>query len=174
VVKITILSIVIGVLWLGPEGGAQEMKSAPATKAPPGAALQAKAAGDRKIGATEAKPEQTTAAPGRAAAIRRDPFRPLTLAAPTNVRRRENLSPLERYEIGQLKLVGIIWDIKTPTALIEDTSGLGYTVRVGTPIGVNDGKVKAIRRSELVVEEFQVGADGARKSREVLIKLSAN
>ena len=45
---------------------------------------------------------------------RRDPFRPITLNLRTNVRRRENLSPLERFELGQLKLVGIIWTIKNP------------------------------------------------------------
>ena len=42
---------------------------------------------------------------------KRDPFRPYTLNNRPSQRRRQNLSPLERYELGQLKLVGVIWDI---------------------------------------------------------------
>ncbi|HXF75632.1 MAG TPA: pilus assembly protein PilP [Methylomirabilota bacterium] len=107
------------------------------------------------------------------ATIRRDPFRPFTLNLRSNVRRRENLSPLERYELGQLKLVGIVWNVKNPTALVEDSSGLGYTVKVGTLIGANDGKVKAIRPDEVVVEEEYIDLYGAKKKREVSLRLAA-
>jgi type IV pilus assembly protein PilP len=89
------------------------------------------------------------------------------------VRRRDNLSPLERYELGQLKLVGIIWNIKNPTALVEDTSGLGYTVRVGTLIGANDGKVKTISPDALLIEEEYIDLYGAKKRREVSMRLAA-
>lgn len=102
----------------------------------------------------------------------RDPFRPMTLKTKVNIRARENLSPLERYDLGQLKIVGIIWDIKEPRAMIEDTAGLGYTVKIGTPIGANDGRVKAIRRDQIVVEEVYEDAYGARKKRDVSMKLS--
>jgi Tfp pilus assembly protein PilP len=102
----------------------------------------------------------------------RDPFRPMTLRAKTDaVRKRENLSPLERFELSQLKLVGIVWDTKDPRAMVEDSGGLGYVVKVGTPIGANDGKVKAIHRNEVVVEEFYSDDFGARKKRDVGIKL---
>jgi len=46
---------------------------------------------------------------------KRDPFRPYTLNNRPSQRRRQNLSPLERYELGQLKLVGVIWDINSRT-----------------------------------------------------------
>lgn len=97
----------------------------------------------------------------------RDPFRPMSLRAKVNSRARENLSPLERLDLSQLKVVGIIWDIKEPRAMVEDTAGLGYVVKVGTPIGTNDGVVKAIRRNELVVEETTADIYGARKKRDV-------
>lgn len=103
----------------------------------------------------------------------RDPFRPMTLRAKVDSgRKRENLSPLERFELSQLKLVGIVWDRKDPRAMIEDTTALGYVVKVGTPIGNSDGKVKAIHRNEVVVEEFYSDEYGARKKREVPMKLS--
>jgi Tfp pilus assembly protein PilP len=104
---------------------------------------------------------------------RRDPFRPFTLNVRSNVRRRENLSPLERYELGQLKLVGVIWNLKEPTAMVEDSAGLGYLVKVGTPIGASDGMVKSIKQNEIVIEEFFVDLYGARKRREVSMRVSA-
>jgi type IV pilus assembly protein PilP len=120
-------------------------------------------------------PKKTSQAPAPAVKMdesQRDPFRPMTLRGKTDVaRKRENLSPLERLELSQLKLVGIVWDTKDPRAMVEDSGGLGYVVKVGTPIGTNDGKVKAIYRNEVVVEELYSDDYGARKKRDVGIKL---
>lgn len=102
---------------------------------------------------------------------RRDPFRPFTLNVRPNVRRRDNLSPLERYDFGQLKLVGIIRDAKEPRAMIEDSAGLGYVVKVGTPVGINDGKVKSIDANAITIEEFYLDLYGARKKRDVEMRL---
>lgn len=104
----------------------------------------------------------------------RDPFRPTTLRTKVAPRNRENLSPLERLDLGQLKIVGIIWDIKEPRAMVEDTAGLGYTVKVGTLIGSNDGKVKAIHRNQIVIEEISADIYGQRKSRDVSMKLATD
>jgi len=101
----------------------------------------------------------------------RDPFRSATLQKKMVARPRENLSPLERFELNQLKIVGIVWDMKEPRAMVEDTTGLGYTIKVGAPIGANDGVVKAIHRNEIIVEEFYHDVYGARKKREVSMKL---
>ena len=104
--------------------------------------------------------------------IGRDPFRPMTLRTKVQTRVRENLSPLERFDLSQLKLVGIIWDIKEPRALVEDNTGLGYIVKVGTPIGNNDGKIKAIRSNEIVVEEIYPDAYGKPTKRDVDMRIS--
>jgi type IV pilus assembly protein PilP len=79
---------------------------------------------------------------------------------------------LERYDLGQLRLVGVVWHIKEPSAMVEDPVGLGYIVKVGTPMGTNDGKVKTIKPNEIIVEETYVDLFGAKKKREVNIKLS--
>ena len=113
-------------------------------------------------------PEGLRFSPG----ARRDPFRPFNLNVRPSARRRENLAPLERYEIGQLKLVGVIWNIKEPKAMVEDSAGLGYVVHIGTPIGVNDGKIKAIKPNEIIIEEFYVDLYGAKKKRDVDMRLS--
>jgi type IV pilus assembly protein PilP len=101
----------------------------------------------------------------------RDPFRPFTLDR-TIRRPRENLSPLERYELGQLKLVGVIWDIKQPNAIVEDAAGLGYVVKTGTPIGANDGKVKRIQPAGLIIEEFEIDMFGNKRKVERSMRLA--
>ena len=115
------------------------------------------------------KPESPQ--PRYSPAAKRDPFRPLSLKAKPSQRSRESLSPLERYELGQLKLVGIVWDIKEPRAMVEDDAGLGYTVKAGTPIGQNEGEIKSIQPTEVVIEEFYTDFYGERKGRVVSMKL---
>jgi type IV pilus assembly protein PilP len=74
--------------------------------------------------------------------------------------------------LGQLKVVGIVWNMKEPQAMIEDTAGLGYVVRKGTAIGSNEGKVKAIQRDQIIVEENYEDAYGVQKKRDVSMRLS--
>lgn len=103
---------------------------------------------------------------------RRDPFLPMQLRTKAvSSRPRENLSPLERYDVGQLKLVAIVWNTKEATAMVEDSAGLGYVIKVGTPIGSNEGKVKAIKPSEVVIEESYTDFYGVSKNRDVSMKL---
>ena len=128
---------------------------------------------DSAKGKSEAAADAETATQRISTSAKRDPFRPFTLNVRSGAsRRRENLSPLERYELGQLKLVGVIWDVQEPNAMVEDAAGLGYRVKVGTPIGSNEGKVKMIERDGIVVEEFQVDLYGARNKHEVKMRLS--
>jgi type IV pilus assembly protein PilP len=107
-------------------------------------------------------PQSAAPAPALKEGVR-DPFRPMTLRTKVDTRRRENLSPLERLDLAQIKVVGIIWDIKEPRAMVEDSAGLGYIVKVGTPIGSNEGTVKSIHRNQIVVEEFTDDIYGVRK-----------
>lgn len=110
-----------------------------------------------------------TETPHYSSAGKRDPFQaPMKTQAK---RRRENLSPLERYDIGQLNLVGVVWDVKDPRAMVEDSAGLGYIVRVGTPIGTNEGKIKEIKPAEVVIEESYIDFYGARKNRQVSMRI---
>jgi Tfp pilus assembly protein PilP len=109
-------------------------------------------------------------APHYSSSGKRDPFQ-APMKAQAKRRPRENLSPLERYEIGQLNLVGVVWDLKDPRAMVEDAAGLGYIVRVGTPIGSNDGKIKEIKPAEVVIEENYIDFYGARKNRQVSMRI---
>ncbi|MFQ5664882.1 MAG: pilus assembly protein PilP [Candidatus Binatia bacterium] len=82
---------------------------------------------------------------------RRDPFRPFTLDI--HPRARARLTPLQRYELGQLTVVATVWEVRPPRAMLEDSAGMGYIVTLGTPIGPNGGVVTAIEPERIVVQE---------------------
>jgi len=63
------------------------------------------------------------------------------------------LTPLEKLDIGQLKLVGIVSMPGRSLAMVEETGGKGYVVRKGTYMGVNSGQVVAIAKDRVVIEE---------------------
>lgn len=64
--------------------------------------------------------------------------------------------PLQMYEVDQYQLVGIVWGVERPRALVQDPDGVGHVMEVGTYIGKNWGKVTRISPEEVVVtEEYQ-------------------
>jgi type IV pilus assembly protein PilP len=80
-------------------------------------------------------------------------------------------TPLQRFELGQLKLVGVIWETSEPKALIEDSGGLGYIVTRGTLIGPNGGIIKTIEPRRVVVEEYHIDFFGKRQMQERELQL---
>lgn len=105
---------------------------------------------------------------------KRDPFRPLFLLRRSAAETVEPLTPLQRYEIGQLRLVGVIYDLAPPRAMVEDSSGLGFIVTPGTAIGPNGGVVTAIRPRQMVVEEWQTDVIGQRHKKEFVLDLPSD
>jgi type IV pilus assembly protein PilP len=101
---------------------------------------------------------------------RRDPFRPPSAGA-SRRSSDEPRTPLQRYEVGQLKLVAIIYDTREPRAVLEDDEGIGYIVKVGTPVGLNDGIVRAIERGRLVIEESSVDFYGEAHPSDLVLEL---
>lgn len=83
-----------------------------------------------------------------------------------------SLPPLQRYDLGELKYVGVIWMKKGPRALVEDAEGKGYSVTVGTRIGRSGGVVSRITGKEILVREEFVGNRGEKISRESGIQLT--
>lgn len=67
--------------------------------------------------------------------------------------RLSRLTPLEKLDIGQLKLVGIVSMAGRSMAMVEESGGKGYVVRKGTYMGVNSGQVVEIARDRVVIEE---------------------
>ncbi len=63
------------------------------------------------------------------------------------------LTPLEKLDLDQLKLVGIIRAESGNKALVEEASGKGYIIVKGTYIGIRSGIVVEIKQDRIVVEE---------------------
>jgi len=82
-----------------------------------------------------------------------DPFKPFIQLTPVREARNVPLTPLQKYEISQLKLVAIISTPEGNMGLVEDSAGKGYFLKKGTEIGKNDGKVTKILQDRVIVEE---------------------
>jgi Tfp pilus assembly protein PilP len=103
---------------------------------------------------------------------KRDPFVPFVKVEPKAVRASmESVPPLQRYDLGELKFVGVIWGPKGAYALVEDAEGKGYTVIVGTKIGRGGGTVTRISDGEVLVKEVFQDYSGAKVVRESSMKL---
>lgn len=60
---------------------------------------------------------------------------------------------LERYELDQLRLTGVIWGVNDPKALVLDPVGQTHVVKKGQRMGKNRGKVVEIREEEIIIME---------------------
>lgn len=101
-----------------------------------------------------------------------DPFNPFIQLTPLReLSRRTPLTPLQKYDISQLKLVAIISTPEGNIALVEDSTGKGYFLKKGTEIGKNDGKVTKILKDRVVVEELYQDIFGQTKSSEISLFL---
>lgn len=97
---------------------------------------------------------------------RRDPFRSFIEEQKQRLAKTER-GPLEQFDLSQLTVVAVVWGTGRPRALVEDPSGRGYVVQVGTPIGKNDGTVTSIGDNAVTVRETYVDYLGAQTSKEI-------
>jgi len=97
---------------------------------------------------------------------RRDPFRSFIEDQKQRLAKTER-GPLEQFDLSQLTVVAVVWGTGRPRALVEDPSGRGYVVQVGTPIGKNDGTVTSIGDNAVTVRETYVDYLGAQTSKDI-------
>jgi type IV pilus assembly protein PilP len=111
------------------------------------------------------------------AAGKSDPFRPFIETDLALKKKREEelkkkpgmkiqpISPLQKAEIGQFRLVGIIGDEKGCMAIVEDgVAKKFYPLYVGTHIGLKGGQVASILPDRVIVEErVEIQAKKAKK-----------
>jgi type IV pilus assembly protein PilP len=99
---------------------------------------------------------------------RRDPFQSMVKLLKQSQTRGE-LPPLQRLELSDVKLIGIVSDASGYYGLIQTPDGKGYTVRVGTPMGTNNGTIKTISEQRIVVAEPAIDTTGKMTSRDIEI-----
>jgi type IV pilus assembly protein PilP len=101
---------------------------------------------------------------------KRDPFTPIIVRderkSPSGDR-----PPLERFNLSEFKLTGVVWGGFGYSAMLEGPEGKGYFVHVGTIIGQNKGVVKKISKDAMVVEEKFKTISGETDRKELIIEL---
>jgi type IV pilus assembly protein PilP len=82
--------------------------------------------------------------------------------------------PLEQYDLAQLALVGVVWDVGRARALVRDPSGMSYVVAAGARMGKNEGLVTQIQDNLVVVRERYVDLYGNESSQDVELRIRAS
>ncbi len=102
---------------------------------------------------------------------KRDPFKPFIEKKVSAAVSKVPTTPLQGYDLGALRLVGVILLPGKKVAIIEDPTGRGYHVKEGTLIGMNEGRVVEIIKDEVIVEEKYLDEMGQTKTRKVSISI---
>ena len=107
-----------------------------------------------------------------------DPFIPLidekkasaVSDSPGDSKPKRTLTPLEKLELSQVKLVAVVEMQGRTIAMVEEAGGKGYEVAIGTYIGTNGGRVTSITRKGIKIEEDVKDFQGKRRKRYEEIK----
>ncbi len=84
------------------------------------------------------------------------------------------LTPLEKIELSQIRLVAVVIMGNKRIAMVEEATGKGYEVSIGTFIGKNQGKVTEINDSSVMITELVKDFKGKLKEQTQEIKLHKN
>ena len=113
---------------------------------------------------------------------KRDPFRPTWLTKAVRTLRpqpknepikivKRPKTPLEKFELDQLKVVAIVTGVANPVAMVEDPDGRGYMIRRGVLIGRHNGQVTRINVDGVIVSEVFRDVSGKRIITRVRLRL---
>jgi type IV pilus assembly protein PilP len=101
----------------------------------------------------------TSASPSIDFSGRKDPFKPYIVEAKPVASRAMNkipgygILPMQNYELGQFRVLGIIAGLNHNSALIVDPAGKSYVVKPGMDIGKNGGRIVKISSTTIEVLE---------------------
>ena len=84
---------------------------------------------------------------------KRDPFEALTEVRKPVMPTFAVTTPLQKYALNQLRVIGVIWGKGEPTAMVNAPDGKSYILKKGIKAGKNDGTVIDINKESIVVEE---------------------
>jgi len=101
---------------------------------------------------------------------RREPFQSLTRLVKIDKTRLE-MPPLQRVQLSDLKLLGIMWGGYGYYGLVRTPDGKGYTVKEGMLMGTNNGVISAITDKAVIVSEPSIDIAGNKSTKDVEILL---
>lgn len=79
--------------------------------------------------------------------------------------------PLEEFDVSQLSVVGVVWNVGNARALIQDPSGQGFIVGEGARVGKNEGRIIKIDDSVVVVKETYVDMMGQEATKDIELRI---
>jgi type IV pilus assembly protein PilP len=100
-----------------------------------------------------------TKAPGYDPAGKIDPFKPLIKNTPNHPSQKTTYAdtagdtPLEKIDLSQLRLTGIVRADSGNRGLVREASGRGYIIVQGTRIGTHGGRVVEVLRDRIIIAE---------------------
>lgn len=106
---------------------------------------------------------------------KRDPFLPFLVLQKikiVNEKQETTLEPLQEFALNELKVVGIIWDVGKPKALVVDPKGKSHIITESSKLGKDFGYVAAIREGEVIVIEEQFDTNSRRTFVTKILKIS--
>jgi type IV pilus assembly protein PilP len=107
-------------------------------------------------------------------ADKRDPFLPYFAIQKQKLALGDStpLEPLQQFALNDLKVIGIIWDVGHPKALIIDPGGKSHIIVENTKLGKEFGYVAAIREGEIIVVEPIQDVEGKKGYQTKILKLT--
>ncbi|OGW43928.1 MAG: hypothetical protein A2Y66_07380 [Nitrospirae bacterium RBG_13_41_22] len=102
---------------------------------------------------------------------RRDPFLSLVTIPKQKLTKKKGASPIESYDISEIKLLAIAWDKEKYYALVMLPDRKSYTITEGKSLGLQDGKVITITRDTVIIREHVKDYKGDIKPRDIILKL---
>lgn len=104
---------------------------------------------------------------------RRDPFQPYVDVRPAAGPDQQPvfLTPLQKFELSEFRLVGIMWDIHDPKAMFIDPEHQVHVVGRDESIGKKNGYIAVIREGEVVVVESNRGKDGTMAFKPTVLRI---
>lgn len=102
---------------------------------------------------------------------RRDPFMSLAQTSKPKVQIKKGASPIEIFDVDEIKLIAIAWDSNQYYALITMPDSKSYTIRKGMTLGLNNGKVIDITKDSVFIQEQVKDYRGQTKFKDTILKL---
>lgn len=102
---------------------------------------------------------------------RRDPFVSLIEDIKTKPVQRKGMSPVEGFDVEEVKLIAIAWDSQQYYALVTLPDNKSYTIKKGMTLGLHGGKVSEVTRDAVIITEQIKDYKGQLKTKDTILKL---
>lgn len=102
---------------------------------------------------------------------RRDPFTPLIEETRQKVKRKIGATPIENFDVDEIKLIAVAWDSRQFYAMITLPDKKSYTIKRGMTLGLYGGKVHDITKDSVIIREQIKDYKGNLKMKDTILRL---